>query len=226
VSELRKGLVALGVAALVLTMATPSWAVSNYTIVERVANAFPVFTTHPLFNQTAGHDDEVVKLATNLSGNFKLPFAVHFYGQNFSTIWVSTNGNVQFGTALSGNTAFTNDCLPSANIHNKMAAVFWDDLISDANTSEGVFWKRFGAGGSNDRFTIYWNERKFGGSQIVQAELTFFKNQNTLAMVYNTSAGESATIGVQNGAQPFKQFACNSGIASQVQPLLRIDFVR
>jgi hypothetical protein len=207
-------------------MAAPSWAVSNYIIVERQANTFITFANHPLFNQTLPHDDEVVKLATNLSGNFKLPYAVHFYGQNFSTIWVSTNGNVQFGNAHPASTTFTNDCLPSAGITNKMAAVFWDDLVIDANTVQGVFWKRFGAGSSNDRFTIYWNERKFGGVQVVQFALTFFKSQNTLAMVYNTSAGESATIGVQNGAQPSKQFACNTGNASQVQPLLRLDFVR
>jgi hypothetical protein len=223
---MRKGLVSVGAIALVLTMATPSWAVSNYTIVQRTANAFTIFTVHPLFDKTVNHDDEVVSMATNLSGNFKLPYQVHFYGQNFSTIWVSTNGNVQFGNAHPASTGFTNDCLPSANITNKMAAVFWDDLYITGNTQQGVFWKRFGAGTTNDRFTIFWNALKFGGSQVIQAELTFFKNQNTLAMVYNSTAGESATIGVQNGAQPFKQFACNSGNTSQVTPLLRLDFIR
>ena len=54
----------------------------------------------------------------------------------------------------------------------------------------------------------------------------FFANQNTISFVYNANGGASATIGVQNGAKPFKQFACNSGNATQVQPLLRVDFVR
>ena len=218
---MRKSVVMGAAIAITLTLSTPSWAVSNYTIVVRTGTSFSQFGTHNLFSSST--DDSVVEMSTTLTGAQHLAFPVHFYGKNYKSLWVSSNGNVQFGSSAS--TAWSNDCLPSAVITNKLAAVFWDDLTIDPSVGQGVFWKLLGTG-TNRRLVLYWNAVTFSGTTPVQAQLSFFQKQNTISMDYNTSGGDSATIGVQNGASPSKQFACNSGLGTQVTPGLRLDFVR
>src|ERR1043166_8283324 len=41
-----------------------------------------------------------------------LPFPVTFYGTTYTQALISSNGNLQFGTA--GTTSYVNNCLPSA----------------------------------------------------------------------------------------------------------------
>ncbi len=69
-------------------------------------------------------DDTVTTVS--LGGN-----SFNYYGQNFSSVTVSSNGNIQFGGA---NNAFTNTDL-QASPAEAIFSGFWDDLITSRNTA-------------------------------------------------------------------------------------------
>jgi hypothetical protein len=54
-----------------------------------------------------------------------LPFDFSFYGVDHSTVYISSNGYLTFGT---DRTDYTNDAIPSTNQPNDYIAPFWDDL--------------------------------------------------------------------------------------------------
>jgi hypothetical protein len=60
-------------------------------------------------------------------------FNFTFYGNTYSTVNVSSNGNLQFTTA---NTAYSNTALPNATM-GPMLAPFWDDLYPGGCTLGG-----------------------------------------------------------------------------------------
>jgi len=216
-----KRLTVSAVAALTLVglMAGPALAITNYslTVGSGASYALRSGASHNLFSGT--HDDDVVNLTTTSSGQFKLPFALHFYGVNWTSVWVSTNGNIQFGGS-SGNIAWSNDCLPSSTITAPMLAVIWDDLyLNTADTShffqEGVFTKTSGTVG-HKKWTVSWQTHLFSDeTSVVLAQATFFQTSNKIKLVYGAGGGSSSTIGVQQGgAGLFKQFTCNSGVTA------------
>ena len=222
---MRRRSIVVSIAALSMVglLSSQAMAVTNYQISERTGR-FLTLSTNSLFPGVA--DDQVVKLSTSLSGARRMPFPVRFYGAMRSSMWVSTNGNVQFGTSASP--SFSNDCLPSSNIPGKLVAVFWDDLyVNTANPGQGVFTLTQGVA-PNRRFTISWQVVRFDNQgDTVLAQLTFFENSNTIKMVYGKSEGASATIGVQlSRTTQWKQFACNTGTNNTLFNGLRVDFIR
>jgi hypothetical protein len=215
--------VIVAVVSMVGPLSSPATAVSNYQISARSGATFLTLTTNSLFQGQV--DDALVKLSTSLGGARHMPFAVRFYGQMRSSMWVSTNGNVQFGTGATAE--FTNDCLPSSQIPGKLVAVYWDDLYVNTSASgQGVFTKTQGSA-PNRRFTISWQVVRLGTTDAVRAQLTFFENSNTIKMVYGQSGGADATIGVQlSSSTLWRQFSCNSGLNNTVFAGLRVDFIR
>src|SRR5439155_7315255 len=61
--------------------------------------------------------------ADDSTTSISLPFTYTFYGQNYITAALSSNGNLQFGTS---NIAFSNSCLPSSGFSDAIFG-FWDD---------------------------------------------------------------------------------------------------
>jgi hypothetical protein len=219
----RSIVVIVAVVSMVGLLSSPATAVTNYQISERSGATFLTLTTHSLFSGFT--DDEVAHLSTTSSGALHMPFAVRIYGKTKSSMWVSSNGNIQFGTTA--NTAYANDCLPSSVISGKLVAVFWDDLVEDTSVSgQGVFTKTQGSA-PNRRFIVSWQGVRFADGDPVLAQVTFFESSNTIKMVYGRPEGESATIGVQNSSTSlWKQFSCDSGLANTVFAGLRLDFIR
>jgi hypothetical protein len=62
--------------------------------------------------------DDTTKTAT-------LPFTFRFMGTNYTSLSISSNGNVHFGTASS---AYNNVAIPNTEPPNALIAAFWDDL--------------------------------------------------------------------------------------------------
>ena len=67
--------------------------------------------------------------------NVPLGFEFDFLGTNYSTVNVSTNGNVQFGATGLFSAGFAAAVIPSPAVPNNFIAPFWGDL--DMNNSEG-----------------------------------------------------------------------------------------
>jgi hypothetical protein len=64
---------------------------------------------------TFGGDDAIFQI--------NLPFTFCFYGTNYTSCFISSNGNIQFGTQYSG---FSSSAFPSINVN--MIAPFWGDV--------------------------------------------------------------------------------------------------
>src|SRR5205807_2147558 len=140
-----------------------------------------------------------------------------FYGQPFTSVNASSNGNLQFTSA---DTAFTNACLPS-NAQNNLVAPFWDDLRTDTQSGCSAFTSGCGiftstSGGSPNRiFNIEWRAVYFGNAaNTANFEVRLYEAQSRIDFIYGATAdnGTGATVGVQNGTGPQNtQFECNTG---------------
>ncbi|NUO18509.1 S8 family serine peptidase [bacterium] len=86
-------------------------------------------------------DDQVV--------NVTLPFIFNFYGTDYSSVNVSSNGNIHFGPASA---QYSNFAIPSVSAPLGMIAAFWDDLYLPGG---GTVYRYHDA--ANNRFIIEWD---------------------------------------------------------------------
>ena len=86
-----------------------------------------------------------------------LPFTFNFFGTDYTTIYVSSNGNVQFGGF--GSAAYFNTGIPNTGTPNDAAYPKWDDYDTSDSTGYGqgsIFMQEFGTA-PNRRVVIEWN---------------------------------------------------------------------
>jgi len=142
-----------------------------------------------------------------------LPFAYSFYGTSYNDLWVSSNGNIQFGTPTGTfPAAYTNDCLPSAaQIGSPMIAPHWDDQMTNLG---GIFTTTTGVA-PNRVFHVEFRTGYYPDTTVVlNYEVRLYEGQTKFDIVYGTvpQGGTGATVGVQaSSAGPFQQFECNTG---------------
>jgi len=101
----------------------------DYTVTSGTAAYLDLAGAQPVPGFAVGADDESYALP--------LPFPFTFYGIPFSTVNVSVNGFVTFGTPPVGSDAFTNDCPLDGTTPDAVIAVFWDDLFASATAPAG-----------------------------------------------------------------------------------------
>src|SRR4029077_5248739 len=94
-----------------------------------------------------------------------LPFSSTLYGQTFTSINLSSNGNAQFTTT---DAAFTNVCLPWTQ-HDYTIFPYWDDLYL-VNSGFGIFTSVSGTA-PNRIFNIESRSQYFPGSGSANFEL-------------------------------------------------------
>jgi len=210
-------------AAVGTTSWTCSWtppANGNYTIQSRVtdnagnvetpgagitltvssANAAGAYT----MSTTAYNWIEISETGTNstLSGDdydTSLPvgFNFSFFGNQYSSVNVSTNGLAGFSS--SGIGAFSNFSLPSPDYPNNIIAAFWDDLYVDGNAA--VYYKTIGTA-PNRTFVVEWRDlRLIGGSDYnLTFEMLFYEGSNNIVLQYYPGITDrtSATVGIDN----------------------------
>ena len=136
---------------------------------------------------TFGADDEGY-------ADFALPFTFSFYGTDYSSVRVFTNGFVTF-TSLTGNT-FNTSAIPSATAPNALIAPFWDDLdLSSFGTAyTGTL--------PDGRFVVQydgvprWNQTAVNTFQILLSD------DGTIEFQYESLSGNltSATVGIENAS--------------------------
>ncbi len=134
-----------------------------------------------------------------------LPFPFTLYGQTFTSINLSSNGNAQFMTT---DATFTNQCLPWTT-HNYTIFPYWDDLYL-VNSGFGIFTSISGTA-PNRIFNIEWRAQYFPGSGSANFELRLYEGQTRFDVLYGTVSGgnTSATAGVQRDDACFNQYFCN-----------------
>ena len=131
----------------------------------------------------------------------ELPFPFPFYGANYTTAHVSTNGFLDF---LAPDVTFFNGSIPSASPPNAAVYPLWDDLFVDGSAS--VRTEVVGTA-PNRRFVIEWDNVAFlaDTSKRVSFEVVLAET-GKLTFQYQDIAddgveqGNSATVGIENAA--------------------------
>ena len=101
---------------------TPTPCIPSYTYVTAILTPASITT------DTGNHCDDCTTVIT-------LPFTFQFYGQPFTQVALSSNGNMQFA---SNNPSSANTCLYDRTF-NYMIAPFWDDLNTVDFSGHGCF---------------------------------------------------------------------------------------
>lgn len=161
-----------------------------------------------------GTDDSV--------GTVVLPFTFRFYGADYTQAVVSTNGNLRFVSALSGDP--TNQALPVATLDSVIFA-YWDDLIP----TEGAFGTYTSTSGvaPNRVFNIEWRTSILASDTDVTFEIRLFETTNVIEVHYGTSGGANgltATAGIQGGTGTSNKFIQFSSDSQVLVPGLKITY--
>ncbi len=148
-------------------------------------------------------DDAVTAIA--------LPFTYQFYGANFTTANVCSNGHLQF---TSSSNAWDNVCLPNSAMTDVIYP-HWDDQRTDLTYSgKGIFTSTSGIA-PNRIFNIEWRTVYFSNTaQNANFEVRLYEGQQKFDIIYGTmdQAGASATVGCQQGTgAAFSEYECNAG---------------
>jgi hypothetical protein len=83
--------------------------------------------------------------------SFTLPFNFSYYGNTYSSVYICSNGNLQFTTTPS--TAWTNNTLPNASSPLNIVAPFWDDMYLPAGGGNIYYYNDV----ANNRFVVQYD---------------------------------------------------------------------
>ena len=228
-SRARRTTCSVGIAAAITMLAAaPASAgppTGSYEIVARQNTRYVHLTTGNLLPPNTYVDDRTFILSTSSPGAARMPFPVKIYGETRNTMTVSTNGNIQFNSSVSGE--YVNDCLPTGVLRGRVVAPYWDDLVFDTGAGEGIFTATRGRA-PRRTYIVAWQGRRYATAAVVRAEVMFFENSRNIRMQYGAGNGASATIGVQLKTNPppqnrSVQWSCNQ--PGSVRPGQRLTFV-
>jgi hypothetical protein len=130
-----------------------------------------------------------------------LPFTFPLYGLPRTSVVVSSNGYLTFG---SDGTDFSNDPIPSPAQPNALIAPYWDDL--DPSLGGEIRWLAQGSA-PDRRFTVTWLDVPyFGGGTRASFQVTLYEADAGIAFRYldieggdgGHDHGVSATVGVED----------------------------
>jgi hypothetical protein len=146
------------------------------------------------------------------------PFPLLLYGQAYTTAAVSSNGNIQFGSA---DPQYTNGCLPT-NVFAGAVAAYWDDLTT-AGSGNGIYSATIGSLPSR-QFVLEWRARTVPGEATVSFEAIFEETSGIIRLRYgvDSSHGGTATVGLQETPTHANQFSCDA--ASLQNPGFEVTF--
>jgi len=130
-----------------------------------------------------------------------LPFGFPFYGQQYSSAWVSSNGFLSFSQPSAA--AGTNGAIPGAAQPNNAVYAFWDDLVVKAGTTT-VRTATLGTA-PNRQFVVEWRLANiYQTSSHISAEVILSENgeivvnYDEVSLTNAREQGNSATVGIEN----------------------------
>ena len=129
-----------------------------------------------------------------------LPFSFPFYGQAYNTVWVGTNGFVNFNGF---DATYSNTSIPTSSTPNAAIYAMWDDLIVDG--SVGTIRTELVGTAPNRRFVIEWRTVTFFAQSVplIRFEIVLSEDGQILLQYATVGSdgraqGNSATIGIEN----------------------------
>ena len=133
-------------------------------------------------------DNSVDRTVTDIALGFTMPF----YGQNYSSINICSNGWLSF---TDDSAAYINRSLPSENAPLNLLALFWDDL--ELRTDSAIYTRQL----DSDTFVVHFEDvARFGASNSRITAQARLHSSGTITFSYErVDYAQSATIGIQNG---------------------------
>ncbi|HYE60367.1 MAG TPA: choice-of-anchor X domain-containing protein [Phycisphaerales bacterium] len=128
-----------------------------------------------------------------------LPFSFPFYGTNYGSVHIHSNGYLQFGTTA--NVSYQNGAIPNANVPNNAIYVAWNDYdLAD----QGDCYYRTDGVAPNRRFTVEWNnvtEWNITPNNSSTFQAVLHEGTGHVEFRYGTVAAAAisgATVGIEN----------------------------
>jgi len=142
-------------------------------------------------------------LSDDASTPVTLPFTFAYYGVQYTTGQLSSNGFLRLGSGAA--TSYSNTSIPSGSDPNSFVAPWWDDLYPPAG---GTIWSMTTGTAPNRQFVVTWSDiQTYAISnsgvtfQLVLDEATsdvFFQYQETATGSTANDNGGTATIGLES----------------------------
>jgi hypothetical protein len=180
----------------------------GYLCQDNVARPYVDATT----NTGLSGDDEVIAIP--------IGFSFSFYGNTYTNVTVSSNGNLQFTTA---DTEYSNVCPLPDPIMGFMIAPHWDDLYLP---SGGAVEYSLTGSAPNRVLTVEWDDiQHFPGSASgATFEAQLEETTNDIYILYQDvdfgdptlNQGVSASVGIQNGTIHLP-YSCNEAVLNAGQ---------
>ena len=150
----------------------------------------------PVFNWTSIAGTGTAAMTTGDDSNlgpFPIGFTFKYYGNQFTTFRVCSNGWLSFSSTL---TTYSNAALPSASAPLNLLAPFWDDLNLSATGSGDIYYQNVGG----NLVVQYDNVMRYGTATPVtfQVILTPAGTITFQYLSFGTALTNSATVGIQN----------------------------
>ena len=172
-------------------------------------------------NPSYGGSGSSLNFSDNGNGEFNnsitevdLPFPFSFYGVDYTTITVCSNGFISFGA--SELESFRNYPVPGAGGPSPMVAVFWDDLTTSSNGNVYTY-----ADPDNEYFIVEWsNMRTDNYNSVNTFELILYNDtappfdDGIMKMQYNTFNNTSS--GNYSGYTPVHGGYCTIGLENHM----------
>jgi hypothetical protein len=140
------------------------------------------------------------------TANVNIGLTFRFYGQDYSSLCISTNGLIAFGGC---NADFANvdlsNAAPSGNA--RIVAPFWMDLSFDAPGTDAVYYQVLGTAPQR-QFVVQWNSAfPLNASSGVTFQVVLYEGSNQIRFQYlsvgSGGNGNQATVGIRDaGGQP------------------------
>ncbi|MFL5732805.1 MAG: S-layer homology domain-containing protein, partial [Chloroflexia bacterium] len=155
-----------------------------------------------------------------------LPFTYNFYGRPFTTAWLSSNGNLQFGSSLGQG---PNVCLPASGLSDSIFA-YWTNLSTEISGFNGcaecgIYTSIIGSA-PNRIFNVEWRANVVTvPPTYTNFEIRLYEGQSRFDLVYgqvDDLIPVDYTVGAQQGqGSQYAEYVCGSGL---VQEGLRLAF--
>ena len=163
-----------------------------------------------------------------------LPFTFNFYGTNYTSVRVGTNGFMTFGTAAA--TEFINAAIPGSNPPNGYVALFWYDLFVDNLGSPGqVLWQVQGTAPNRiwvleysniDTYFSHYNSP--GNPDQISGQIRLHETTNVIDLLYADTGQNwqhvSCTIGLEDPNGLAGWGGPNTGSTNSTVPTVNYSF--
>ncbi len=140
------------------------------------------------------------------SSTISLPFSFRFYGIGYTSLCISTNGLLSFGSCVANDFTNLDLTVQSPPGNQPLIAPFWSDLTFAVPSAGPVVYQTLGTAPTR-QFVVQWNNAtvlNISGNLNFQAIL--YEGSNNILFQYQTvqsssavvSNGAGATVGIRN----------------------------